>query len=158
MQGNNANYIDYMYESWKKDPKSVNASWQAYFTTEDFAPVPTLGQRPRDAQLDEILNLIKKGGVGIATNTVEAAIEADDSIRLFRLCRAYMSYGHLIANLDPLELKKHYKDSPSMTKKFNFPTEEILKILDYKSYGFTEADLEKSYNFKIPFSGAISEK
>jgi hypothetical protein len=27
LQGSNANYIDYMFESWQADPKSVNPSW-----------------------------------------------------------------------------------------------------------------------------------
>jgi hypothetical protein len=44
-----------------------------------------------------------------------------------------------------------------MREKFRFPSDEILKILDYRTYGFTEADLEKTYHFPIPFKGAISE-
>jgi 2-oxoglutarate dehydrogenase E1 component len=43
LQGSNANYIDHMYEQWKHDPKSVNASWQAFFATDDFQVAPTLG-------------------------------------------------------------------------------------------------------------------
>ena len=49
MSGSNANYIDYMYDCWKSDPKSVNASWNAYFASGDFSTAPTLGQTPRDA-------------------------------------------------------------------------------------------------------------
>jgi 2-oxoglutarate dehydrogenase E1 component len=45
-----------------------------------------------------------------------------------------------------------------MTKKFNFPTESILQMLDYRTYGFTEADLERTFDFKIPFKGAIADK
>lgn len=96
--------------------------------------------------------------MGPGTTSVEAAAQADESVRLFRICRAYLSYGHLVANLDPLNLKEHYKDSESMKAKFNFPTEEILKVLDYKSYGFTEADLDRTFRFQIPFNGAIAEK
>lgn len=54
-----------MYECWKDDPKSVNASWNAYFASGTFETPATLGQTPRDAQLDEILNLLKKGGSGL---------------------------------------------------------------------------------------------
>ena len=32
MSGQNANYIDYMYSQWQKDPSSVHASWNAYFS------------------------------------------------------------------------------------------------------------------------------
>jgi 2-oxoglutarate dehydrogenase E1 component len=69
-----------------------------------------------------------------------------------------MAYGHLIANLDPLELKKHYGHIPSMCTKFNFPTEQILSVLDYRTYGFTEADLEKEFKFKQPYKGCVSDK
>ena len=50
-----------------------------------------------------------------------------DSIRALRLIRAFRINGHLIANLDPLDL--HIK---------NYHPE-----LDYRSYGFTDKDLDK---------------
>ena len=50
-----------------------------------------------------------------------------DSIRALRLIRAYRINGHLIANLDPLNI----------TKKDYHPE------LDYKSYGLTDNDLDK---------------
>ena len=50
-----------------------------------------------------------------------------DSIRALRLIRAYRMNGHLISNLDPLNLhKKNYHPE-----------------LDYKSYGFSESDLDR---------------
>ena len=51
-----------------------------------------------------------------------------DSIRALRLIRAFRINGHLIANLDPLQLSQK-----------NYHPE-----LDYKNYGFNESDLEKS--------------
>ena len=50
-----------------------------------------------------------------------------DSIRALRLIRAYRINGHLIANLDPLNLHE----------KIYHPE------LDYKSYGFSENDLDR---------------
>ena len=46
MSGQNANYIDYMYSQWEKDPSSVHASWNAYFSGGDasYQTPPTLGQ------------------------------------------------------------------------------------------------------------------
>ena len=32
LSGSNANYIDYMYSQWQKDPSTVHASWNAYFS------------------------------------------------------------------------------------------------------------------------------
>ena len=50
-----------------------------------------------------------------------------DSIRALRLIRAYRINGHLIANLDPLNIAK---------KNYHYE-------LDYKSYGLTDDDLDK---------------
>jgi len=70
-----------MFESWQADPKSVNPSWQAYFSTGDFQTAPNLGQTPRDAQLEEILKLLKTGGApGLGVQSVEAAVFAAESI------------------------------------------------------------------------------
>jgi len=160
LQGSNANYIDHMYEQWKHDPKSVNASWQAFFATDDFQVAPTLGQTARDAQLDEILKILKTGGGHSSAQVGDSAGHGnvDDAINLFRICRAYMAYGHNHANLDPLNIEQAYANVPSMLMKYRCTNAQSEAILDYKTYGFTEADLEKTYRFKVPFKGAIAEK
>ena len=112
LNGGNANYVDYMYDCWQHDPSSVNASWNAYFATGDFDTPSTLGMTARDAQLDEILKILKSGG-GVQASG-EAAGSAEDSVRLYKICRAYQAYGHLIADTDPLNLKSHYKDMDAM--------------------------------------------
>ena len=62
------------------------------------------------------------------------------------LLRAFMTHGHLVADIDPLNLKEHYKDSPSLAKKFHFPDEKLLSLLDPASYGFTEADMNREFH------------
>jgi len=54
MTGQNANYIDYMYSQWEKDPSSVHASWNAYFSGGDasFATPPTLGANAASSNTD----------------------------------------------------------------------------------------------------------
>jgi 2-oxoglutarate dehydrogenase E1 component len=44
MSGSNANYIEAMHEQWQKNPASVHASWQAYFSGKNFEAPPTLGK------------------------------------------------------------------------------------------------------------------
>lgn len=81
-----------------------------------------------------------------------------ENIQIYRLIRAYLAYGHLLANLDPLDIKNHYKHIPSVAKKYYIPTPDKYHHLDYSHYGFTEADLEREFRVDLPFKGAISEK
>lgn len=41
LQGDVANYVDEMYESWLKDPSSVHVSWDAYFRNLKKGAAPT---------------------------------------------------------------------------------------------------------------------
>jgi 2-oxoglutarate dehydrogenase complex dehydrogenase (E1) component-like enzyme len=61
------------------------------------------------------------------------------------LLRAYMTHGHLVADIDPLKLKEHYADSPSLAKKFQFPDQQLLDLMDPAQYGFTEADMDREF-------------
>ena len=36
-------YLDEMYESWCRDPTSVHASWNAYFSGSTYTAPPTVG-------------------------------------------------------------------------------------------------------------------
>jgi len=54
------------------------------------------------------------------------------------LLRAYMTHGHLLASIDPLELGKHYADTPSLLEKFRLPDQRLKKLIDPANYGFSE--------------------
>ena len=164
MNGTNANYIDYMYAQWQKDPSSVHASWNAYFAAEEggasvsFQAPPTLGKTPVDAQLSQIIQALQGGSLGGAMSGADSVRVADESIRLTMLLRAFMTHGHLVADVDPLRLREVYKDSPSLSKKFRFPDEKMLSILDPAAYGFTEQDMDKEIHYSNPYQGAILKK
>jgi len=67
------------------------------------------------------------------------------------LIRAYMTHGHMQADLDPLKLYETYsKDFPSYADKFKLPRTGLGHLLDYKQYGFSEADLEKEFFVDVP--------
>ena len=69
---------------------------------------------------------------------------------MYRLVRAYYSHGHLKADIDPLHMRTVYKDNPELLKKFRFASDEDLSVLDYRTYGFTESDLEKTFFIDLP--------
>ena len=62
------------------------------------------------------------------------------------MLRAFMTHGHLVADIDPLKLKEVYKESPSLAKKFRFPDSKLLSLLEPSTYGFTEADMDREFN------------
>jgi len=54
------------------------------------------------------------------------------------LVRSYQVYGHMNANLDPLNLHDTYKKiSETYENKFKYPEESIKQRTDYQNYGFT---------------------
>ncbi len=108
-------------------PEIRRASWAAKSTTafggENDVPLPT----PANDR-----NAAKKGSAPQAVAGGEFTAEQvqqlrQDSIRALMLIRAYRVRGHLLADLDPLGLTE-IQPHPE---------------LDYKSYGFTENDLDR---------------
>jgi 2-oxoglutarate dehydrogenase E1 component len=153
LYGGNADYIDDLYARYEADPKSVDAEWQSFFQSlkDDSRDVlknasgPSWARpgwpQPERSELISALdgNWIEVGkglgakvkseaqtrGVDLSSADVERATR--DSIRALMLIRAYRARGHFYANLDPLAL-----EPPK-------PEDE----LDPKTYGFTEADLDR---------------
>lgn len=65
------------------------------------------------------------------------------------MIRAYMTHGHLEANLDPLGLQDVY-DCDHVSESYGYPDEGMRRLVDYKFYGFTEADLGRHFYIDIP--------
>ena len=137
--GPNATFVAELLGRYLEDPDTVDPSWQSFFAE--------LGDDERGV-LDELRGaswapreaaFIGNGnGAGLAAATPapaaggamdvgEVRAATLDSIRALMLIRAYRVRGHLLANLDPLGIE----------------TREYHAELDYKSYGFTEADLDR---------------
>ncbi len=155
LDGANAAFLEQLYEKFAQDPMSVDASWRAIFnqmgdsaasilaeskeTLSDFdVDVPEFSDLLGAYDNDESLTngapspalvrarlMQRTGGEGRTDAELRAATL--DSIRALMLIRAYRIRGHLIANLDPLQL-----DPPT-------PHPE----LDPASYGFTPADYDR---------------
>ena len=127
LTGANAGFIAELYARYLEDPAALDESWRCFFAelNDDNSAVfaelrgPSWGERaPR---------VIKDGAAAATAIDGEALRQAtSDSIRALQLIRSYRVRGHLEADLDPLGLEKR---GP-------FPE------LDYRTYGFTETDLD----------------
>ena len=158
MQGHNAEYLEQMYARYANDPNAVDAAWQDFFSQlgdadmdvkaeaqgpswarADWPPAPSddltaalTGEWPMPAVPAEAKGAGKKikeqaaaKGIEVSDSAIQRAVL--DSIRALMIIRAYRIRGHLAADLDPLGLR----DTS------NHPE------LDPKSYGFTEADMDR---------------
>ena len=157
LDGANADYIDQMAARHAQDPASVDASWAAFFDAlgeqdrvaeaaaagpswarKDWPPVPSddltgaltgewpvMPSKEGKAAGQKIVEKAAAAGVSLSDAQVQRAVL--DSIRALMIIRAYRIRGHLAADLDPL----------GMQDRSNHPE------LDPKSYGFTEADMDR---------------
>lgn len=155
MQGHNAEYLEQMYARYANDPGAVDEAWQAFFKAmgdegddvkaeatgpswarADWPPMPgddltqaLTGEWAAPAEVkgagDKIKAKAETKGVELSDEMVKRAVL--DSIRALMIIRAYRIRGHLVADLDPL----------GMRDKVPHPE------LDPKSYGFTDADMDR---------------
>ncbi|MBY0429953.1 MAG: 2-oxoglutarate dehydrogenase E1 component, partial [Rhodospirillales bacterium] len=150
--GANATFIAELYARYVEDPAGVDPSWVSFFRelSEDgrsvlkelkgapWTPARNAGgiigkgEEPAPAKADKGKTAVKAAdgakpaAVGLSAEEIRRATL--DSIRALMLIRAYRVRGHLQATLDPLGLMKR----------------EPHPELDYHSYGFTDADLDRS--------------
>ncbi len=154
MQGHNAEYLEQVYARYATDPNAVDESWQAFFRAlgddevsvkreaegpswarNDWPPMP--GDDLHGALTGEWApEEVKAAGKKIKEKAAEKGVEISDeqikravldAIRALMIIRSYRIRGHLAADLDPLGMR----------------AAEQHPELDPKSYGFTEADMDR---------------
>ena len=139
LTGTNATFVAEMYQRWKQHPNSVDTDWSDWFANLDSLAIGELDEqspswgRPKSKVVgatdpEASIKAVAKGIAGnrdlLATDVRSATL---DSLRAIMLIRAYRVRGHLIANLDPLNLQD----------------KEIHSELDPETYGFTLEDFDR---------------
>ncbi len=158
LDGANADYIDQLAARHAADPASVDAQWAEFFRsmgetevdTKRAATGPSWARSDWPPQpADDLTAALtgewaaappakeaKAAGAKIAAKAAEQGVTLTedqitravlDSIRAIMIIRAYRIRGHLAADLDPLGLIDR----------------NTQPELDPKSYGFTEADMDR---------------
>jgi len=138
----NSAFIEDMYQKFiEKDP-NLPESWKRYFETlgEDFDLIikeiegPSWKRNRKKINLDKKINKNKS-----FLNNEEIEKDKADSIRAIALIRAYRIRGHLIANLDPLDM---------MERKYLHelhPSDHGFNKEDYDKKIFLHSYMEKDY-------------
>jgi len=147
--------VDESYRRYAANPASVDAAWAAFFegmgnelaearaeaagpswARADWPPAPAgdltgamNGGWPEPAEAEAAGKKIKAKAEATGVEVTDAQIKTAvlDSIRALMIIRAYRIRGHLVADLDPLGMRQ------------TTPHPE----LDPKSYGFTDADMDR---------------
>ncbi|HXP96067.1 MAG TPA: 2-oxoglutarate dehydrogenase E1 component [Telmatospirillum sp.] len=141
LTGANATYVSELYARFVENPSSVDSEWAQFFgelgddargilAEVKGAPWGKNGNRVIGAESEDLPkkpNGKTAAAPAAAPSVAEIRKVALDSIRALMLIRVYRVRGHLEASLDPLGLHKR----------------EPHPELDYRSYGFTEADLDR---------------
>jgi 2-oxoglutarate dehydrogenase E1 component len=153
LQGANAEYVEQLYARFADDPNAVDATWAAFFRSlgdgerevrkeaagaswgrADWPPQPDddltaamTGEWPLEAKAagDKIRAKAADNGVALNDDQIKRAVL--DSIRALMIIRAYRIRGHLVADLDPLDMRDG----------------KLHPELDAKSYGFSDADMDR---------------
>jgi 2-oxoglutarate dehydrogenase E1 component len=128
LSGINAEFITELYGRFLENPGSVDESWRHFFAElgDDRAALAAERAGPGWAPRQPLRG---NGAIAEPAAPGEAGFRAAqiDTIRALQLIRAYRVRGHLEADLDPLGIEQR-RGHPD---------------LDYRTYGFTEADLDR---------------
>ncbi|NMG29279.1 2-oxoglutarate dehydrogenase E1 component [Aromatoleum evansii] len=124
--GSNAPFIEELYENYLSDPASVPESWRAYFDNLQSQSGAALRDVAHGPVIAAFTEMAKRGAVRTVVS------EGDDKrqVSTLQLINAYRFLGNRWANLDPLRRTER----PHIAE------------LEPSYYGFTEADLSRSFN------------
>ena len=147
LHGVNTAYIEEMFEKFQTDPNNVPSDWKEFFlgithNIKNQNSLKASWSQKKEVEFSNV-DLVSAVDGNWSRKVHSRSIEIDnrnllteeeiknqtlDSIGALRLIRAFRVNGHLIAKLDPLNLKE-VSQHPE---------------LDYRNYGFSDEDLNKS--------------
>jgi 2-oxoglutarate dehydrogenase E1 component len=125
----NEEYLEEMYESYLADPQSVTPEWNKYFSEMSKRLPRSAPDIAHAAIREQFLQLARHSARVTAVSGVETYHDQKQE-SIVELIGAYRRLGHLRANIDPLNM---YQGLYSPTLELGY-------------YGFTDQDLNKTYN------------
>jgi 2-oxoglutarate dehydrogenase E1 component len=124
--GSNAPFVEELYESYLADPASVSDSWREYFDKLQAQA----GAAVRDVAHSPVIEAFAQLARQPRLRSVSASDDDKLQVKTLQLINAYRFLGNRWANLDPLK-RTERPDVPELEPSY---------------YGFTEADLNRSFN------------
>ncbi|MBX3240603.1 MAG: 2-oxoglutarate dehydrogenase E1 component [Chitinophagaceae bacterium] len=120
--GSDPEYIDNLYQSFVKDPNSIDPEFKKFFEGFDFAVASNKANT----------NVQVNGSAGNAATapafTTTDGVDWKKELGAYRLILGYRNKGHLIADTNPIRKRKDRNAN-----------------LNLNFFGFTEEDMDKNY-------------
>jgi 2-oxoglutarate dehydrogenase E1 component len=123
----NGAQLESLYQQWKADPASVDASWNSFFAGFELGCQQPPKRGPADGS-----NARANGAAPVLDQTPAGAADRRKQARVDALVGAYRRLGHSVAKLDPLNLRK--RTTPELTL-------EYMKL--------TDGDLDQEFEFIV---------
>lgn len=134
MTGANATVLEEMYERYIEDPNSVHPSWTTFFHNLE------IGVAPGDAVELVRVNRNRLDSVPAGMTPGKDLFQISiDTIQLMSMIRAYRHRGHLVADLDPLNMRSQAERGHA------HDLHKIIRESEPSHYGFGEADMEREF-------------
>lgn len=101
LSGNNASYIEDLYEIYLKDPDAVSHEWQAFFRS--LPKVMNMGTTDiSHADIRQYFLQLAKQPNKFSISVSQDVVHERKQFNVIRLINAFRTYGNLAAKLDPL--------------------------------------------------------
>ncbi|XP_034184565.1 2-oxoglutarate dehydrogenase, mitochondrial isoform X3 [Osmia lignaria lignaria] len=153
----NSQYLDHMYHSWLKDPKSVSSSWDSFFRLihEEVRPPKTMAPKETPTRIESPPSLAPANITGTtlpapgypsqstrqkSDSEMQGESFISGTLDINAVIRAYQARGHLIADTDPLKLQN--PDSYKLQGTANLPPAIVVR---QHLKGMTEADMNREF-------------
>ncbi len=128
--GGSAAYLEEQYETYLRDPASVEPEWRQHFDAFPQVNGSKAGDVSHAAIKDFFVELAtdtrQRGTATSGANDIHQSKE----LQVAQLINAYRSLGHRIAHVDPLGFRE-------------FP---LIPALELSQYGLSDADLSTEFN------------
>ena len=157
LAGNNSTFIEGYYSDYLKDPDKLPDGWKDFFdglkeNKEIISKTldgPSWAPKLKNKKYIDLANQLKKDSLE-KNKTADLPLteeSAKNSIRAIMLVRAYRIRGHLIANLDPLELMAREEHPELKPETYGFTKNDLNKIIFLDGVlGLQEATLGEIIN------------
>jgi len=141
LEGENAVYLELLFERYLKDNTSVSEEWQRYFAD---MPVPedfyngAMHSDMRDKFRTDKLHTGKRGKQTVEVCSVELETERQQ-VHVLQLINSYRSLGHLVAYTNPLRGNEVKPNLPELTlQHYGLGSVDKNKLFDPGSFQMKE--------------------